>query len=245
MCETLLSARPRRRTHSVSVGVKFFKDMIEYDTYFRCGKHRDNSSPCVQQERMDLSYPVVYEEWQKSGTSAGSTKWFRCRRQRRFRRKGGAPYVNATSRVRHAKEKTEYIGCDCMARFKRDVLENGEVRVEFFNHHNHCCQQSYKIQFLNPIEHCSVIREIVDSKLFAGVRSAQSILASILPETLNRRGYLKSFEALRVHNMTFALKKSQIYNRREQLGLNSEKIAHKYEHLNIYEHPIYEHLRNV
>ena len=83
----------------------------------------------------------------------------------------------------------------------------------------------------------------MDSKLFAGVRSAQSILASILPETLNRRGYLKSFEALRVHNMTFALKKSQIYNRREQLGLNSEKIAHKYEHLNIYEHPIYEHLR--
>ena len=52
-------SRVRRRVRSVPVGEKIFNDMNDYDAYFRCGKHRDNASPCVQQELLDSTNPVV------------------------------------------------------------------------------------------------------------------------------------------------------------------------------------------
>ena len=101
--------------------------------------------------------------------------------------------------------------------------------VNFFGHHNHDTQKEYSVRFLNPILTCFRIREIVDSKLFAGVERIHRILTSVLSEMFK---YQKSNatidgEILRCYYMAFALTKQQIRNRRDQLGLNVDKLAHK------------------
>ena len=130
-------------------------------------------------------------------------------------------------RKREPKTITEYIYCGCQARYVRTRLQDGSVIVKFRGTHNHDVQKDYAMKFLNPIRACLSIREIVDTKLFAGVRKVQLILSSVLNEMLKQRSKHTSFEQLRTFQMAFALKRSQIFNRIAQLGLDPNRLAHK------------------
>ena len=56
--------------------------------------------------------------------STGSTtnkRWYRCRRQRGYRRKGLGTDGRPVRAHRQLKDKKEYIGCGCQARFRKTV----------------------------------------------------------------------------------------------------------------------------
>ena len=155
---------------------------------------------------------------------------FRCRRQRGFRTKNRCAYVASDKRQRNADSLVEYIGCECPARYTMRVFPEGSVEVTFCGFHNHDTQKEYAVRFVNPILTCFRIREIVDSKLLAGVERVHMILTSVLSEMFKYRqsGDTQDPEILRCYHMSFALTHKQIRNRREQLGLNIDRLAHKY-----------------
>ena len=203
-----------------------FANETEEKRYFRVGKHKSQVSPCVNLNELQSDYAVVYEEWQSISSNAKHT-WFRCRRHGKCRRKNGIRHVGPEGRLREPKTLTEYIYCGCNARYRRTLFPDGTVKIRFRGTHNHDCQRDYAMKFLNPIRACMPIREIVDSKLFAGVRKVQLILTSVLNEMLKRRSNHTTFEQLRTYQMSFALKRSQITNRVRQLGLDPDRLAHK------------------
>ena len=221
----------QKRRRSLEVGEFNFPNMQEVNLFFRVGKIKAEVSPCVVQEKLDVQYPIVYEEWQRhrmSNDHAG-VRNYRCRRQRGRRTKKRGASVENDSRRRKPDQKVKLIGCDCPARYKSQVMPDGSVKVKFFGYHNHDVQKEYAVRFLNPILTCFRIREIVDSKLLAGVIKLHSIFTGVLSEMFKyRQNKSKSDpEILRCYHMAFALTKQQIRNRRDQLGLNLDQLAHK------------------
>ena len=220
----------RSRERQEKVGELTFDNLHDCKMYFICDKHKDFSSPCVPKENLVPEYPIVYEQWQvcnpQDKDKQGKKLWYHCRRQRKYRLKKGAR--RSQDLIRKPKLKKEKIGCDCKARYCSIIQPDGRVRVEFFGKHNHCCQSSFAMNFLNPIRTCEHIREIVDSKLLAGVQQTQQILKSVVEGTIIKRtSQHTTFNMLRAHNMGIACKAHQIRNRREQLGLNTDTRLHK------------------
>ena len=77
------------------------------------------------------------------------------------------------------------------------VREDGTVEVAFFGTHNHCVQHEYAANFLNPIKHVRSIRDILDTKLFAGISSLGKIKNDVLQDTLGDRDSLSNVEDFR------------------------------------------------
>ncbi len=221
---------PQKRRRSPQVGELHFHNVHDIELFFRVGKIKSESSACVIKENLDDKYPIVYEEWQKHKTNKQTNlSSFRCRRQRGLRTKSRRVYVVTDKCLRGRDNKIEYIGCECPARYGMRVLPDGTVNVKFYGYHNHDVQKEYAVRFLNPIQTCFRIREIVDSKLLAGVERTHSILTSVLSEMFKYRQSTSTpdSEVLRCYHMAFALMRQQIRNRRDQLGLNLDKLAHK------------------
>ena len=223
------SQKRQRTPPPTQVGELKFVNRQEAEYFFRVGKNKAAVSPCVIVGNLDVKYPLVYEEWQKHRSGQNGVTHYRCRRQRGKRTKSKRSYVASSKRVRQPDQKVEYIGCDCPARYRLQVMADGSVSVKFYGHHNHDVQKQYAVRFLNPITSCFRIREIVDSKLLAGVQKLHGILTGVLSEMFKcRETQTKSDEeVLRCYHMAFALTKRQIRNRRDQLGLNIDQLAHK------------------
>lgn len=75
--------------------------------------------------------------------------------------------------------------------------EDGTIKVAFFGTHNHCVQDEYAANFLNPINHVRSIREFLDSKLFAGIPGLATIKNDVVQDTLGDRDNLTNFEDFR------------------------------------------------
>ena len=218
----------KRRSSPPVVGVMHFDSLREAQFYLRCGTHHTQASPCVTKGNLDLRYPLVYEKWQRVQRS-GKYQWFRCRRRGSFRRKNGIRHETVEGRRRTCNTKTEYVHCDCMARFSMHTNQvNGQVTLTFSGSHNHDCQREYAANFLNPIQECFHVCEVVDTKLFAGVVNVHKILTVVLNDSFKQRGAYTSFEQLRTYHMVIALKRQQIRNRIMQLGLNPDRLTHKF-----------------
>ena len=219
---------PKSRERQEKVGEILFKTLSECKMYFLCGKHRKFVSPCVAAEQLG-PYTLIYEEWQATNPQdkhkKGAKLWFNCKRQRKFRLKKGARLP--ANRIRKPKNKKETIGCDCKARYISILQSDGSVRVEFFGKHNHEVQNDYLLHHMNPVRTCEHIREIVDSKLLAGVQRTHQIKLDVLCDLLAKRSKHSNFSMLRAYNMAFAIKPSQIRNQRAQLGLSNTMRLHK------------------
>lgn len=222
----------KRRAVPPMVGQKKFDCLREAMFYLRCGSHPSQASPCVVRENLDPTYPLVYEKWQRVQSSDKNVlQWFRCRRRGTFRRKKGLRHVSEGGQRRRANAtRTEYTHCGCLARFSmRTDIATGQVTLTFRGHHNHDCQREYAANFLNPIQECFHIREIVDTKLFAGIFNVHKILAAVLSTSFAQRDDKHTtFEQLRTYQMVIALKRQQIRNRIMQLGLNPDRLTHKF-----------------
>ena len=220
----------KRRTSPPIVGVKHFDSVREATFYLRCGTHPTQASPCVVREHLDPTYALVYEKWQRVlSKDKRCQQWFRCRRRGTFRRKDGVRHEGESQRQSNS-TKTGYIHCDCQARFSMFTNKHDDtVTLTFRGHHNHDCQREYAANFLNPIQECFHIREIVDTKLFAGIFNVHKILTAVLNVSFTQRGGTHTtFEQLRTYQMVIALKRQQIRNRIMQLGLNPDRLAHKF-----------------
>ena len=116
-----------------------------------------------------------------------------------------------------------------MARFSMYTKQStGQVRLTFSGAHNHDCQRGYADNFLNPIQECFRVREIVDTKLFAGVVNVHKILTAVINESFKQRGTHTTFEQLRTYHMAIALNRQQIRNRIMQLDLNPDRLLHRF-----------------
>ena len=120
-----------------------------------------------------------------------------------------------------------YVGCSCPATMKiiPDPDESGGFTVTFTGIHNHDVQTDM-LNFLNPIQVCRSIREMVDTKLYAGFMKSGKIRQDIQNELLRHRVNHKSYSQLRNFNMAIALETRDITNRRKQLCLDDE-LVHK------------------
>ncbi len=59
---------------------------------------------------------------------------------------------------------------------------DGSVLAVFKALHNHDCQQQYLLHYLNPLDICTTLSDIVDTKLLAGVTDLTNIHSSMLKE---------------------------------------------------------------
>ena len=116
----------RRVTHLPTVvGEILFDSMREAEYYLRCGQHRQKATPCVDLDRLDVRYALVYEKWQRIKTSIKTGKpkqWFRCRRRAGCREKNAVRHVDVAGRQRKTKQISEYVGCGCQVRFTMSAL---------------------------------------------------------------------------------------------------------------------------
>ena len=221
------SSAPRKRSRSQRSPTQLvFRNENEYKSYFICGQHKTkNVSPCVNKANLS-EYGLVYEEWQLQN-SIRRKQWHYCRRQRGIRRKGVPTGAAPKRGKRQLKTKKEYIGCGCPAKYSKETLPDGRIVISFFGTHNHCVQEQYAANFLNPVRHVRYIRELIDSKLFAGVKRMGLLKNDVVQETLGDRDNLTNFEDYRRFQMGVYLKSTHITNRRDQLGLNLDRLAHR------------------
>ena len=216
------SITPERETY-------IFRNQMEYDSFFRVGQLLCDRTPCVRADGIDTDYPIVFEEWQlkeERTNKRGKYQVYICRRARHCRNKKGFVPSPDMKRKRNVRG---YTGCNCPARYNVYHLCAGRkfpVQVVFNGFHNHDVQTDM-FNFLNPIRCCRTIREMVDTKLFAGVTNAFKIRQSIHDELLLNRQKHESFFQLRNFNMALALTSVQIRNRRMNLCLDSDALAHK------------------
>ena len=77
------------------------------------------------------------------------------------------------------------------------ICEDGSIQVEFLGTHNHSVQNDYAANFLNPVKHVRSIRELLDSKLFAGITRLAAIKNDVVQDTLGDRHSLANFEDFR------------------------------------------------
>lgn len=120
-----------------------------------------------------------------------------------------------------------YTGCNCTAKFTEvsKLHSKFPVKVVFKGTHNHDVQMDM-LNFVNPIRCCRQIREMVDTKLYAGVGSNFEIRQSIHNELLLNRKRHANFFQFRNFNMAIALSAIHIRNRRLSLNLDVNALAH-------------------
>ena len=205
---------------------RIFKNEMEYNSFFRVGQHISRRTPCVSAETLNPEYPIVFEEWQLKRThqtASGIWRTYYCRRARLCRRATG--FVDQTSRKRLMNARG-YVGCDCAAKFTVQSKPESKfpVRVVFHGTHNHDVQMDM-LNFINPIRCCRPIREMVDTKLYAGVSNNFQIRQDIQNELMQNRNKHNTFFQLRNFNMTIALATNHIRNRRASLNLDGDALA--------------------
>ena len=235
---TDFSPRLRRMAsgNTVATVTMVFQSVREAQFFLRCGQHHEQTTPCVDKstlavnEQGRVKYTLVYEKWQRTNRNIKrNMQWFRCRRRGGFRRIAGVRHVSESGSKRQSRSITEYVGCNCEARYTMFTNpENGQVVLAFKGKHNHDVQRKYASHFLNPILECFAIRDIVDNKLFAGVFNVQHIITAVLNETFKKRKKHTTFEQLRTYHMSVFLQRQQIRNRIMQLGLNPDRLTHKF-----------------
>ena len=107
--------------------------------------------------------------------------YFRCRRNKRGASSGtGRRSSKSTTFVNKG-----HVGCKCCARYIMEEKADGSVCVVFKALHNHDCQQEYLLHYLNPLDICPTLSDIVDTKLLAGVTDLTHIHSSMLKVTCN------------------------------------------------------------
>jgi hypothetical protein len=102
---------------------------------------------------------------------------------------------------------------------------NGSVVVVFRGLHNHDCQQKYLLHFLNPLDICSTLSDIVDTKLLAGVTDLTNIHSSVLKEVRELRED-NNFDSERTYHISLAFDPQKIVNRKTRLGIKNPFITH-------------------
>ena len=123
----------RGRHFDKSHAVMDFTNEEEFKTYVECVQLKNqNVSPCVDRSELK-KYPMVFEEWQEHSTGSSTNKrWYRCRRQRGYRRKGLGRDGRPARPKRQLKHKKEYIGCGCQTRFRKTVCHCSCSHVTYF-----------------------------------------------------------------------------------------------------------------
>lgn len=112
----------KRSRYEVPHTIMTLSNEMEYHEFFRCGTSLNGYvSPCVNRNEL-TKFPMVFEEWQEHTVgNACSKKWYRCRRQRGYRRSAVPLGHRPVRPKRQNKDKRQYIGCGCQARYSRTV----------------------------------------------------------------------------------------------------------------------------
>ena len=112
----------KRSRYEVPHTIMTLSNEMEYHEFFRCGTSLNGYvSPCVNRNEL-TKFPMVFEEWQEHTVgNACSKKWYRCRRQRGYRRSGVPLGHRPVRPKRQISNKRQYIGCGCQARYSRTV----------------------------------------------------------------------------------------------------------------------------
>ena len=112
----------KRSRYEVPHTIMTLSNEMEYHEFFRCGTSLNGYvSPCVNRNEL-TKFPMVFEEWQEHTVgSTCSKKWYRCRRQRGYRRSAVPLGHRPVRPKRQNKDKRQYIGCGCQARYSRTV----------------------------------------------------------------------------------------------------------------------------
>ena len=212
--------------HTVPVvGSKIFKSMAEYTRYIRVGNHPLHASPCVPNDKINWSEPIVYEEWHRHGTGRNTLEnkhWIHCRcRRRRHEPKSG---TKGKARKRRL-IKEEYVGTRCPARHTAHIQKDGSIYVIFRGMHNHDCQAKYAMNFINPLKVCQPLREMVDRNVLSGGAKpkASYVAQTVRMEMQELNKTDESFEQIRAFQMSLVLQPKHITYRLRQLGLQTKK----------------------
>ena len=148
-----------------------FSSREEFERYLLVGKYPAHSSPCVEydlndQESLEPAHSLVYEEWHKQDTRIDGfgrcNVRYRCRRHRRCKEK-------------RRESPKESVGCGCTAKLQAIFNTDGSVSVTFRSKHNHRTQGGQALEYVNPIQVCRQIREMVDERLYAGITKTGKI----------------------------------------------------------------------
>ena len=76
------------------------------------------------------------------------------------------------------------VGCHCLARHVGTTRKDGSVHVTFYGYHNHECQHQYAVNFVDPLEACYQLGQMVDIKLLAGMTDYLEIRNTIIKENI-------------------------------------------------------------
>ena len=201
-----------------------FADERELQSFLRVGQQVKFCSPCVDRKKLNPNHPMVYEHWQLNKTSELS-KFFNCRRARGCRQKKG--FIKSPDRQRKSSARG-YVGCQCPATMTIKRNASGGFDANFRGIHNHDVQTDM-LNYINPIQVCRTIRDMVDSKLYAGISKSGKIRQEIHEELLRQcqRKDHKSCFQFRNFNMAIALETHDISNRRQQLCLDTDALVNK------------------
>ena len=101
---------------------------------------------------------------------------------------------------------------------------DGSVLVVFKGLHNHNCQQRYLLHYLNPLDICPTLSDIVDGKLLAGVTDLTNIHSAVLKEVEELRED-NNFDAERTYHISLACDKQKIVNRKKRLGIKNPFVT--------------------
>ena len=198
------------------VGTKIYKTIAAYKLSHRIGQPPLQASPCVPKNKIN-DHPVVYEEWQlhsKHGGRKNMTTYV-CRRRRKPE--------SARRKPDQRSIKEEYLGTQCPARHTATVRKDGSVLVIFRGTHNHDCQAKYSMKFINPLKVCQPLLEMVDRKLKSGVTKTAKVAEAVRKEAKDLQDKQKSFENIRLFELSQVLKRRQISYRFRHLGLHTPK----------------------
>ena len=203
-----------------------FANQRELQCFLRVGQHVTYCSPCVNRQILKTNHPMVYEQWQLTSTKKKS-KFFQCQRARGCRKGKGKGFVQSPDRKRKRSIRG-YVGCECPARMTITCNAAGGFDVTFRGIHNHDVQTDM-LNFINPIQVCRTIRDMVDEKLYTGISKAGKIRQTIHEELLHqcqRKDHESCFQ-FRNFNMAIALETKDIINRKQQLCLEPDALVNK------------------
>ena len=112
---------------------------------------------------------------------------------------------------------------------------DGSVCVVFKALHNHDCQQEYLLHYLNPLDICPTLSDIVDTKLLAGVTDLTLMHSSMLKVTCNAfmtysqeitlRKYIRNGLVIHSAHTSHAFTK-EVEELREDRNFDSERAYH-------------------
>ena len=113
----------------------------------------------------------------------------------------------------------------CPARHIMEENPDGSVLAVFKALHNHDCQQQYLLHYLNPLDICTTLSDIVDTKLLAGVTDLTNIHSSMLKEVKELRED-NNFDSERTYHISLACDTQKITNRKKRLGIKNPFVTH-------------------